>query len=317
MAVPKRKTSKSKRDSRRSQKKNQGLNLTTCPQCGEAKLPHTACNSCGTYKGPRCSQPRRRLRPTDVLMPESIQKAVVVTGGSRGIGRAICEALAGPGTLVLFSYNQSADAAQKTATLVTEAGSEAVVLQMDVTDECQVKAFFDTVMDRAGRIDVLVNNVGVTRDGLIVRMKLDHWNTVLDTNLKGAFNCTKFVAKTMMKQRYGRIINIASVVGVAGNSGQANYVAAKAGLIGFTKAVARELAPRGITANAVAPGFVETDMTVDLPEKTKAAILAQIPLGRPARIAEVAAAVSFLASDQAAYITGQILHVNGGDVHVG
>ncbi len=240
------------------------------------------------------------------------KRAVVITGGSRGIGRAICEAFAGPDTLILFNYNQSADEAEKTTGLVAEAGGEAVGLQMDVSVESQVKAFFAEVISRAGRIDVLVNNAGVTRDGLIVRMQSEQWDTVLDTNLKGAFNCTKFAAKAMMKQRYGRIINITSVVGVAGNPGQANYVAAKAGIIGLTKAVARELAPRGITANAVAPGFVETDMTRDLPEKTRSAMLTQIPLGRPAEVAEVAAAVSFLASDRAAYITGQVLHVNGG-----
>ena len=245
-------------------------------------------------------------------MPDSNKRAVVVTGGSRGIGRAVCEAFAGPDTLVLFNYNQAADQAEKTRALVAAAGGEAVGLQMDVSAESQVQAFFNEVISRAGRIDVLVNNAGVTRDGLIVRMKSEHWDTVLDTNLKGAFNCTKFAAKAMMKQRYGRIINITSVVGVTGNPGQANYVAAKAGLIGLTKAVARELAPRGITANAVAPGFVETDMTRDLPEKTRSAMLTQIPLGRPAEVAEVAAAVLFLASDQAAYITGQVLHVNGG-----
>ena len=245
-------------------------------------------------------------------MSDSSKRTVVVTGGSRGIGRAVCEAFAGPDTLVLFNYNRAAEEAEKTRTLVVAAGGEAVGLQMDVSAESQVKAFFDEVMARAGRIDVLVNNAGVTRDGLIVRMKSEHWDTVLDTNLKGAFNCTKLAAKAMMKQRYGRIINITSVVGAAGNPGQANYVAAKAGLIGLTKAVARELAPRGITANAVAPGFVETDMTRDLPEKTRSAMLTQIPLGRPAEVAEVAAAVLFLASDQAAYITGQVLHVNGG-----
>jgi 3-oxoacyl-[acyl-carrier protein] reductase len=245
-------------------------------------------------------------------MPASNQRAVVVTGGSRGIGRAICEAFAGPEALVFFNYNRAADEAENTRTRVAAAGGEAVGLQMDVSKESQVKAFFDEVVSRAGRIDVLVNNAGVTRDGLIVRMKAEHWDTVLDTNLKGAFNCIKYAAKTMMKQRSGRIINISSVVGAAGNPGQANYVAAKAGLIGLTKAVARELAPRGITANAVAPGFVETDMTRDLPEKTRSAMLAQIPLGRPAEVAEVAEAVLFLASDQAAYITGQVLHVNGG-----
>ena len=245
-------------------------------------------------------------------MPNSSMRTVVVTGGSRGIGRAVCAGFAAPGTLVAFNYNRAADAAQKTAAEVTAAGGDALGLQMDVTAEDQVKAFFDAVIDRAGRIDVLVNNAGVTRDGLIVRMKSDQWDTVLDTNLKGAFNCIRVAAKTMMKQRFGRIVNITSVVGAAGNPGQANYVAAKAGLIGLTKAVARELASRGITANAVAPGFVETDMTRDLPEKTRAAMLTQIPLGRPADAAEVAAAVQFLASDEAGYITGQIIHVNGG-----
>jgi len=245
-------------------------------------------------------------------MSESIKKAVVVTGGSRGIGRAVCEAFADPETLVLFNYNRAAAEADETRERVAAAGGQAIGLQMDVTDESQVKAFFKEVQEQAGRIDVLVNNAGVTRDGLLVRMKADHWDTVLDTNLKGAFNCTKLAAKIMMKQRYGRIINITSVVGAAGNPGQANYVAAKAGIIGFTKAVARELASRNITANAVAPGFVETDMTKDLPDKTKDAMLVQIPLGRAAEAAEVAAAVVFLASDQAAYITGQTLHVNGG-----
>lgn len=245
-------------------------------------------------------------------MPKSDRRVVVVTGGSRGIGRAICEAFAGPGTLVLFNYNRSADEAENTRARVAAAGGEAIALQMDVSEESRVKAFFEEVIARTGRIDVLVNNAGVTRDGLIVRMKADHWDTVLDTNLKGAFNCIKFAAKTMMNQRCGRIVNITSVVGAAGNPGQANYVAAKAGLIGLTKAVARELAPRGITSNAVAPGFVETDMTRDLPEQTQNAMLTQIPLGRPAQAAEVAAAVFFLASDQAAYITGQVLHVNGG-----
>ena len=244
-------------------------------------------------------------------MPKTDQRVVVVTGGSRGIGRAICEAFAGPATLVLFNYNRSADEAENTRARVAAAGGEAIALQMDVSEE-SILLFFDEVISRAGRIDVLVNNAGVTRDGLIVRMKAEHWDTVLDTNLKGAFNCIKFAAKSMMKQRCGRIVNITSVVGAAGNPGQANYVAAKAGIIGLTKAVARELAPRGITSNAVAPGFVETDMTRDLPEKTRSAMLTQIPLGRPAAAAEIAAAVSFLASDQAAYITGQVLHVNGG-----
>lgn len=245
-------------------------------------------------------------------MPESNKRVVVVTGGSRGIGRAICKEFAGPDTLVVFNYNRAAGESEKTVAMVAAAGGEAIGLPMDVSVESQVKDFFNAVLSRAGRIDVLVNNAGVTMDGLIVRMKSDQWDTVIDTNLKGAFNCTKFAAKTMMKQRYGRIINITSVVGVTGNPGQANYVAAKAGIIGLTKAVARELASRGITVNAVAPGFVETDMTKELPAKTREAMLAQIPLGRPAGVTEVAAAVGFLASDRAAYITGQVIHVNGG-----
>ncbi len=246
------------------------------------------------------------------MMTPSNKRVVVVTGGSRGIGRAVCVAFAGPDTRVLFNYHRAADEAEKTVAAVADAGGVAAGFKMDVTVEAEVQAFFKETLASNGRIDVLVNNAGITRDGLLVRMKAENWDAVIDTNLKGAFNCTKIAAKAMMKQRQGRIINITSVVGVAGNPGQANYVAAKAGIIGLTKAVARELAPRGITANAVAPGYVETDMTRDLPDKTRKAMLAQIPLGRPAGAAEVAAAVEFLASEKAAYITGQVLHVNGG-----
>jgi 3-oxoacyl-[acyl-carrier protein] reductase len=178
--------------------------------------------------------------------------------------------------------------------------------------EKEVAAFFDTVLDETGRIDVLVNNAGITRDGLLVRMKEKDWDAVIDVNLKGTFNCTRIAAKTMMKQRSGHIINIASVVGVTGNPGQVNYVASKAGIIGFTKAVAKELATRGITVNAVAPGFIETDMTAILSDTVKAAMIDQIPLGRSGKPEDVADVVAFLASAKAAYITGQIIHVSGG-----
>jgi 3-oxoacyl-[acyl-carrier protein] reductase len=175
-----------------------------------------------------------------------------------------------------------------------------------------VQGFFNQIAEESGRVDVLVNNAGITADGLLVRMKEKDWDRVLDINLKGAFHCIQAVAKMMMRQRSGRIINMASVVGVMGNAGQANYVASKAGLIGLTKTVARELAPRGITVNAVAPGFVETSMTAELPEKVKEAMLAQIPLGRMGQPEDVADVVAFLASEEASYITGQVLHVNGG-----
>ena len=183
---------------------------------------------------------------------------------------------------------------------------------MNVTDSGEVSGFFDKVMAETGCLDILVNNAGITKDGLLVRLKEDAWDAVLDVNLKAAFRCIQIAGKIMMKQRRGRIINIASIVGVTGNPGQVNYVASKAGLIGVTKTAAMELAGRGITVNAVAPGFIETDMTAVLPEKVKAAMLGRIPLGRAGTPADVADAVSFLASDRAAYITGQVLHVSGG-----
>ena len=183
---------------------------------------------------------------------------------------------------------------------------------MNVASEKEVSDFVKRAVDDTGRIDVLVNNAGITRDGLIVRMKESDWDEVLDTNLKGAFHCIKAVSKTMLKQRSGRIINVSSVVGVSGNPGQANYVASKAGIIGLTKAVAKELASRGITVNVVAPGFIETDMTSSLPDKAREAMVAQIPLGRSGTAGDIAAAVAFLASDKAAYITGQVIHVSGG-----
>jgi len=239
-------------------------------------------------------------------------RTVVVTGGSRGLGRAICLAFAEPGTHIYFNYHSAPEKADETAAAIHQAGGEAVFEQVDVASAEAVKRFFKSIVDEAGRIDVLVNNAGITRDGLIAMMKEKDWDDVMDTNLKGAYHCIKAVARTMVRQRFGRIVNITSVVGAMGNPGQSNYAASKAGIIGLTKSVARELATRGITVNAVAPGFVETDMTAALPEKAKAAMLEIIPMKRAATGAEVAAAVTFLASDAAAYITGQVLHVNGG-----
>jgi 3-oxoacyl-[acyl-carrier protein] reductase len=245
-------------------------------------------------------------------MTEVVKRTILVTGGSRGIGRGICLAFARSGNHVYFNYSSAGEAAAQTEKLVTEAGGTATGIQVNVASEKEVIGFVARALDETGRVDVLVNNAGITRDGLIVRMKEADWEAVLNVNLKGAFLCTKAVTKPMMKQRYGRIINVSSVVGVSGNPGQANYVASKAGIIGLTKGVARELASRGITANVVAPGYIETDMTADLPDKAKDAMVSQIPLGRAGTPEDIAAAVVFLASDQAAYITGQVLHVSGG-----
>ncbi|MBU0543860.1 MAG: 3-oxoacyl-[acyl-carrier-protein] reductase [Proteobacteria bacterium] len=245
-------------------------------------------------------------------MTDMMKRTVVVTGGARGIGRAVCLAFAGPGTNVYFNYSSAPAASSETERMVIEAGGDAKGMQVNVRSEKEVEGFFKKILEETGRIDVLVNNAGITRDGLLVRMKEKDWDDVLDVNLKGTFICTKIATKPMMKQRYGRIINISSVVGFSGNPGQANYVASKAGIIGFTKAVAKELASRGITANAVAPGFVETDMTASLSEKVKESMINQIPLGRAGKPEDVAAAVVFLASESAAYITGQVIHVSGG-----
>jgi 3-oxoacyl-[acyl-carrier protein] reductase len=245
-------------------------------------------------------------------------KTVVVTGGSRGIGRAICRAMAGPKTAVWFNYFNPGDpeaekaAAKETEALVAEAGAEAVSREVDVADADQAAAFFKEVVEATGRIDVLVNNAGITRDTLLVRMKPADWDAVLAVNLKGTFFGVQAAGKVMMKQRCGRIVNIASVVGATGNAGQANYSASKAGVIGLTKTAAKELAPRGVTVNAVAPGFIETDMTAVLPDKVREAMLSQVPLGRAGTPEDVAEVVRFLASDQAAYLTGQVLHVSGG-----
>lgn len=240
------------------------------------------------------------------------KKTILVTGGSRGIGRGICLAFADVENRIYFNYSSDTEAAAKTEQLVADAGGSATGLRMNVASEKEVSEFTRQALDDTGRIDVLVNNAGITRDGLIVRMKESDWDDVLNINLKGAFHCIKAVSKTMIRQRSGRIINVSSVVGVSGNPGQANYVASKAGIIGLTKAVAKELASREITANAVAPGFIETDMTESLPDKAREAMVAQIPLGRAGTARDISAAVKFLASDQAAYITGQVIHVSGG-----
>ena len=242
----------------------------------------------------------------------SEKQTIVVTGGSRGIGRAICTALAGPEATVYYNYASNRQAAAETEEIVKAAGGLAVGICADIASETAMIDFFQQILSETGRIDVLVNNAGMTRDGLLVRMKALDWDAVMDVNLKGAFLCTKLAAKTMIKQHYGRIINISSVVGVTGNSGQANYSASKAGLIGFTKAVARELASRNITVNAVAPGYIETDMTGALSEKNKDVMLQQIPLGRIGRPQDVTSVVVFLASEAASYITGQVIHVSGG-----
>jgi 3-oxoacyl-[acyl-carrier protein] reductase len=241
-------------------------------------------------------------------------KTAVVTGGSRGIGRAIAVALAAEGAKVAVIYAGNAAAAEETLSLIKEQGGEAVAMQCDVADDAAVSDMINAVKEQFGSVDILVNNAGITRDGLLMRMKEGDWQTVLDTNLTGVFHCTKAVTKLMMKQRSGAIINITSVVGQTGNAGQANYAAAKAGMIGFTKSVAKELASRGIRVNAVAPGCIDTDMTAVLSAAVKEDMLKSIPLGRVAQPEEVAKAVVFLASDNASYITGQVLNVDGGMV---
>jgi 3-oxoacyl-[acyl-carrier protein] reductase len=236
----------------------------------------------------------------------------LVTGASRGIGRAIALQLAGAGAEVVVNYASSAEAAEQVVSAITTAGGSAYALKADVSQEDQVEQLIGAVLEKSGRIDVLINNAGITRDGLLMRMKTPDWQAVLDLNLSGVFLCTRAVTRPMLKQKQGRIINITSVVGLMGNAGQANYAAAKAGVIGFTKSTARELASRGITVNAVAPGFIATDMTKDLAAE---ALLNAIPLGRYGEVDEVAGAVRFLAADPAAaYITGQVLQVDGGMV---
>jgi 3-oxoacyl-[acyl-carrier protein] reductase len=239
-------------------------------------------------------------------------KAALVTGGSRGIGKAIGLRLARQGADVAFSYRGNAEAAKATAAEIESIGTKALAIQGDVKDPESAEAVVKGVLDEFGKVDILVNNAGITRDDLIMRMTEEAWREVLETNLFGAFWMTKAVTRPMLKARAGRIVNITSVSGQAGQMGQANYSSAKAGMIGLTKATARELASRGITANAVAPGFVLTELTQNLPEALQAELIARTPLGRFGTVEEIADAVAFLASDEARYITGQVLAVDGG-----
>ncbi len=241
-------------------------------------------------------------------------KSALVTGASRGIGRAIAIALAEAGADVVVNYAGSEAAAAETAKAVEALGRKAVLAKADVGQSSEAEALVKTALDTFGKLDILVNNAGITRDNLLMRMKEEEFDQVIETNLKGVYNCLKAVTRPMMKQRTGTIINISSVVGVLGNAGQANYVAAKAGVIGLTKSAARELASRGITVNCVAPGFIETDMTDKLTDEMKSSMLGQIPLAKLGQPEDIARVVTFLAGDGASYMTGQTIHVDGGMV---
>ena len=243
---------------------------------------------------------------------ETLTRCALVTGGSRGIGRAVCLELARAGFVIAVNYAGNQQAAQETAEACRALGVKAEIFAADVSRPEECARLFEEVLAAFGRVYVLVNNAGVTRDSLILCLSEEDFDKVLDTNLKGAFFCCKAAARPMMKQRFGRIINLTSVVGLRGNPGQTNYSASKAGLIGLTKSLAKELASRGITANAVAPGFIDTDMTRAMPEAAKAAMNGTIPLGRPGQPEEVARAVAFFASEESGYITGQVLCVDGG-----
>ncbi|KMZ53836.1 3-oxoacyl-[acyl-carrier-protein] reductase [Dorea sp. D27] len=241
-------------------------------------------------------------------------KVALVTGGSRGIGRAIALELAKGGATVVINYNGSQDKAMDLKEEIESRGGRAEVYQCNVSDFAKCEELVQGIVKQFGSLDILVNNAGITKDGLLMKMSEEDFDKVIDVNLKGAFNTIRFASRQMLKQRSGRIINLSSVVGVAGNAGQANYASSKAGVIGLTKAAAKELASRGITVNAIAPGFIETDMTDALPEKVKEATVSQIPLARFGRPEDVAKLAAFLASEASAYITGQVIHVDGGMV---
>ena len=239
-------------------------------------------------------------------------KIAVVTGGSRGIGRAICIRLASMGAMVYINYVSRSSAAEETQKIIQDAGGRAEIIGFDVADSSAVQGAFKKIITDAGSVDILVNNAGITRDGLMARMKESDWDEVMNTNLKGSFLCAKAASRVMMKKKWGRIINISSVSGVAGNPGQVNYSAAKAGLIGLSKSMAREYASRNITVNSVAPGYIETEMTDLLDEQAQEQIKREIPLAIFGSTEDVAGAVAFLVSEDGRYITGQTLHVNGG-----
>ena len=241
-------------------------------------------------------------------------KTALVTGAGRGIGRATAIKLGAAGAKVAINYNASEAQAQEVVAAITGAGGEAQAVKADVSKADEVDAMVNGLVKEWGKVDILVNNAGITRDNLMMRMSQDEWDAVIDTNLRSAYFCTKAVLRSMLRNRWGRIISLSSVVGLTGNAGQANYSAAKAGLIGFTKSVAREVGGRNITANAIAPGFIETDITAGLPEELKAAMLKTIPADRYGQPDDIANAVVFLASDLAAYINGQVLNVDGGMV---
>lgn len=241
-------------------------------------------------------------------------KSALITGASRGIGRAIALALSAQGAAVAVNYAGNEKAAQAVRDEIIANGGKVLIVKADVSNMDDVQRMFETVLKEFGTIDILVNNAGITRDTLLARMKEEDWQAVIHTNLTGVFNCTKIAAKLMMKKRAGKIVNMASVVGLTGNIGQSNYAAAKAGIIGFTKSIARELAARNVNVNAVAPGFIATDMTAVIPDKARENILHGIPFGRMGKTEDVANAVLFLTSEQSSYITGQVLNVDGGMV---